>query len=117
MRLIKKQLILDYKRFRINYEGSRILNFNTPTFLDFKIPRYAELLYDTYVCVTLPNIYSPFLFDNNEVIVDNEIIKGISGNVLRPYEFRWIEELGTNMIREIEIHSGGTTLARYSVNI
>ena len=110
----KKITNFGLQRFRINYEGSRVLNFNTPTFLEFKVPRYAELLYDTYLCISLPHIYSPFFFDNSELTVDNEIVKGISGNVLRPYEFRWVEDLGCNMIKEVEIYSGGTTLARYS---
>tara|TARA_B100001093_G_scaffold520433_1_gene615863 strand:- start:23 stop:1654 length:1632 start_codon:yes stop_codon:yes gene_type:complete len=100
----KKHTNFGLQRFRINYEGSRVLNFNTPTYLEFKIPRYAELLYDTYLCVTIPNIFSSFLYDQ----------QGIGGNNLRPYEFRWIEELGSTMIREIEIFSGGTTIARYS---
>ena len=91
------------QRFRIDFEGNRVLNFTTPTILDFKIPRYAELLHDTYVCVSMPNIYSPLVYDGN-----NEI-----GRNLIPYEFRWIEELGCNMIREVEIYSGGVTLAKY----
>ena len=91
------------QRFRIDFEGSRVLNFTTPTIMDFKIPRYAELLHDTYVCVTMPDIYSPLIYDGTEEI----------GRNLKPYEFRWIEELGSNMIREVEIYSGGVTLARY----
>ena len=91
------------QRFRLDFEGSRVLNFTTPTIMDFKIPRYAELLHDTYVCVTMPHIYSPLIYDGNEQI----------GRNLKPYEFRWIEELGSNMIREVEIYSGGVTLARY----
>jgi len=92
------------QRFRIDYEGSRILNLTTPSIFNFKIPRYAELLHDTYLCVTLPNIYSPFLYDEAGTY---------SGNKLIPYEFRWIDELGSNMIQEVEVHSGGTTLAKY----
>jgi len=92
------------QRFRIDFEGNRVLNFTTPTILDFKIPRYAELLHDTYICVTLPNIWSPLKYDP-----DAEV-----GRNLIPYEFQWIEEIGSNMIQEIEIYSGGTTLASYS---
>jgi len=91
------------QRFRIDFEGNRVLNFTTPTVLDFKIPRYAELLHDTYVCVTMPHIYSPIVYEGGNQI----------GRNLIPYEFRWIEELGSHMIREVEIYSGGVTLARY----
>ena len=44
------------QRFRIDYQGSRVLNLTTPTVFNFKIPRYAELLHDTYLSVTLPDI-------------------------------------------------------------
>ena len=100
----KKHTNFGLQRFRIDFEGNRVLNYTTPTILDFKIPRYAEMLYDTYVCVTLPNIYSPLLYKG-----ENQL-----GRNLIPYEFRWIEELGSNMIQEVEIYTGGTTLAKYS---
>ena len=100
----KKHTNFGLQRFRIDFEGNRVLNYTTPTVLDFKIPRYAEMLYDTYVCVTLPHIYSPLLYKG-----ENEL-----GRNLIPYEFRWIDELGTNMIQEVEIYTGGTTLAKYS---
>ena len=102
--VFKKHTNFGLQRFRIDFEGNRVLNFTTPTVLDFKIPRYAEMLYDTYVCVTLPDIYSPLLYKG-----ENEL-----GRNLIPYEFRWIDELGTNMIQEVEIYTGGTTLAKYS---
>jgi len=100
----KKHTNFGLQRFRLDFEGNRVLGFTTPTVLDFKIPRYAEMLYDTYVCVTLPNIYSPLLYKG-----ENQL-----GRNLIPYEFRWVDEIGTNMIQEIEIHTGGTTLAKYS---
>ena len=92
------------QKFRIDFEGNRILNYNTPTILDFKIPRYADMLYETFISVTLPDIYSPIKYIDTPV----------DGNQLIPYEFKWIEEIGSYMIREVEIHSGGVSLARYS---
>ena len=98
------------QRFRIDYEGTKDLNTKTSTILDFKIPRYAEMLYDTYFVFNLPNIYSPFYHYQTE----GEVESNKNGHTFAPYEFRWIEELGTNMIDEIEIHSGGVSLAKYS---
>ena len=92
------------QKFRIDFEGNRVLNYNTPTILDFKVPRYADMLYETFVCVTLPDIYSPIKYLDTP----------IDGNSLIPYEFKWIKNLGSFMIREIEIHSGGVSLARYT---
>ena len=102
----KKHTNFGLQRFRIDYKGSRILNFNTPTVLDFKIPRYAEMLYDTYVCITLPDIWSPFQEFNPSM--------QLGGNQMKPYQFRWIEELGTNMIREVEVYSGPIILSKFS---
>ena len=98
------------QRFRIDFDGTKSLNLKTNTVLDFKIPRYAEMLYDTYFVFNLPNIYSPF--HNYDAEGDTESIK--NGHEFAPYEFRWIEELGTNMIDEIEVYSGGISLAKYS---
>ena len=42
------------QRFRIDYEGAKNLNLKTNTVLDFKIPRYSELLYDTYFVFNFP---------------------------------------------------------------
>ena len=105
----KKHTNFGLQRFRIDYKGSRILIYNTPTVLDFKIPRYSELLYDTYFVINLPNIYSPFYHYLTE---ENETTK--NGHEFAPYEFRWIEELGTNFIEEINVYSGGVSLAKYS---
>ena len=108
--IYKKYTNFGLQRFRIDYEGTKILNEKVPTILDFKIPRYAELLYDTYFVITLPNIYSPFYNFAAEEGGSGEK----NGHTFVPYEFRWIEELGTNMIEEVEVYSGGVSLAKYS---
>ena len=97
------------QRFRIDFEGAKNLSEKTNTTFQFKIPRYAEMLYDTYLVINLPNIYSPIYHYNTE-----EGIEEKNGHTFTPYEFKWIEELGTNWIEEIEIHSGGSSLGRYS---
>ena len=102
----KKHTNFGLQRFRLDFKGSRILNFNTPTVLDFKVPRYAEMLYDSYVCITLPDIWSPFKEFNP--------YSQTGGNILKPYQFRWINEIGTNMIREVEVYSGAIILSKFS---
>ena len=97
------------QRFRIDYEGTKNLNEKTNTILEFKIKRYAELLGDTYLVFTLPTIYSPIYHYATEEGVVNK-----NGHEFAPYEFKWIEEIGTNMIEEIEVYSGGISLAKYS---
>jgi hypothetical protein len=95
------------QKFRIDYEGSRDLRLTDDSTFTFKIPRYAELLMDTYVVVTLPDIWSPVHTPTPDVL---------NGTNLRwaPYDFKWIENLGTNMIKEIVITCGSLTLQRYT---
>uniref|UniRef100_A0A6C0EP79 Major capsid protein N-terminal domain-containing protein n=1 Tax=viral metagenome TaxID=1070528 RepID=A0A6C0EP79_9ZZZZ len=90
------------QRFRIDYEGQRTLNFNSETEMNFKIPRYAELLWDTYLVVNLPDIWSPLFWQTD-----------VSG-CMTPYEFQWINKLGALMIKEITVYSGSNILSRYS---
>ena len=58
------------------------------------------------MCITLPDIWSPF----HEFDASTQV----GGNQLKPYQFRWIEELGTNMIREVEVYSGPIVLSKFS---
>jgi len=91
------------QKFRIDYAGLRDLRLTEPSTFTFKFPRYAELLMDTYLVVTLPDIWSP---------IYNPCTN--TGDVWAPYDFRWIRDLGTNMIKEILITCGGQTLQKYS---
>ena len=47
------------QRFRIDFEGAKNLSEKTNSMFTFKIPRYADMLHDTYLVINLPNIYSP----------------------------------------------------------
>ena len=58
----KKYTNFGIQKFRIDYQGNRELNSTTNTIFDFKIPRHADLLYDSYLVVNLPDIYSPFYY-------------------------------------------------------
>jgi hypothetical protein len=87
------------QKFRIDFEKERPLSFINETEIDFKIPRNADLLYDTFICITMPNIYSTLYYD---------------GTDYDSYEFKWIKNLGVSMIKDIHITSNGITLAKYS---
>ena len=47
------------QKFRLDYEGLRELKLSQESVFNFKVKRYADLFADTYLCVTLPNIFSP----------------------------------------------------------
>lgn len=91
------------QKFRIDYDGLRDLRLTEPSTFTFKMPRYAELLMDTYIVINLPSIWSP---------IYNPCPK--TASMWAPYDFRWIKELGTNMITEISITCGSHTLQKYS---
>jgi len=86
------------QKFRIDFDGQRTLRLTEDSKFSFYVPRYAELLMDTYLVVTLPTIWSPIYPPMD-----------CSSN-WAPYEFKWIENLGTQLIKEIVISVGGQTL-------
>jgi len=95
------------QKFRLDYNGLRELRLTEDSTFTFKVPRYAELLMDTYIVVTIPDIWSPI----------HHPVKGeINGTDFRwaPYDFKWIEHLGTNMIKEVVITCGSQTLQKYT---
>uniref|UniRef100_A0A6C0I786 Major capsid protein N-terminal domain-containing protein n=1 Tax=viral metagenome TaxID=1070528 RepID=A0A6C0I786_9ZZZZ len=88
------------QKFRIDFTGLRNLRMSEESRFTFTVPRYAELLMDTYLVVTMPAIWSP-------------IYPPIAcSDVWHPYEFRWIENLGTQMIKEVVFSVGGQILQR-----
>jgi hypothetical protein len=91
------------QKFRLDYEGMRDLRLTTSSTFQFKVQRYADLLMDTYLCVTLPDIYSP-------------IYQPCPQNAYKwaGYDFRWIRDLGTHMIENITITCGSMMLQSYS---
>lgn len=91
------------QKFRIDYDGLRELRTSEESQFRFKIPRYADLLMDTYIVVTLPDIWSPVY----QPCAD-------TSDRWSPYDFKWIKEIGTQMIKEVTINCGGLMLQRYS---
>ena len=90
------------QKFRNDYEGSKFLRLNEESTFDFKIGRYGDLLMETYVAITLPNIWSGIL----PPIED--------GGPWRPFEFKWIENIGAKMISRITVYCGNQEIIRYS---
>ena len=95
------------QKFRLDYNGLRDLRLTEDSTFTFKVPRYAELLMDTYIAVTMPNIWSP---------IHHPVKGAVDGTDFRwaPYDFKWIENLGTNMIKEITITCGSLTIQKYT---
>ena len=90
------------QKFRIDMNGNKSLRMLEDSEFKFRIPRYADLLMDTYVVITLPHIWSP-IYPPQE-----------RNHIWAPYEFKWVENLGVEMIKEIEISVGGQILQKIS---
>ena len=91
------------QRFRLDYEGLRNLSFTQESTLKFTVKRYGDMVGDTYIVINLPDVWSPFFTENADFGVPTAT----------PYEFRWIENLGVQMIRNIAISAGGSKLQEY----
>lgn len=98
------------QKFRIDFNGQRSLRLNDSTKFSFKIPRYGDLLMDTCLVINLPTIWSPII----PMIGDIPATEGQIPTSYRTYDFKWIENLGTQMIESIEVIAGGQTLQKVS---
>jgi len=92
------------QKFRVDFEGAKTLRLTEESSFTFKIPRYADLLMDCYVSVDIPSIWSPILPPQNTTTNTN----------WAPYEFKWIENLGAQMISKVSITCGNQTLQEFS---
>jgi hypothetical protein len=91
------------QKFRLDFEGSRTLRLTENSIFTFKIKRYADLLLDTYLVINLPDIWSPIYHPCPE---NNYQWCG--------YDFKWIKDIGIQMIRTIEINCGSVLLQKYT---
>ena len=76
----------------------------------FIVPRYADLLMDTYLVVTLPTIWSP-------IRPQCDLSNGVSVSPTiswKPYEFKWIDNLGTQMIKNVKFSVGGQIIQQFT---
>jgi hypothetical protein len=98
------------QKFRIDFEGSTTLRLAESSTFQFKVPRYADLLMDTYIVLDLPSIWSPILPPQQFVNEDDTT----SYTDWAPYEFKWIDYIGAMMIEKITINCGNQKLQEYS---
>jgi len=89
------------QKFRLDYQGTRDIDPNSDSVYSFKIPRNAELLLDSYLSFTLPDIWSP-IWPPNEV-----------GDLWKPYHFKWINNIGTSIIKTVKVMIGTQIIQEY----
>jgi hypothetical protein len=88
------------QKYRVDQQGQTNIHLTQKSNFSFKIPRYGDLLMDTYLVITLPNIWSP--------------IYKYSSNEYRPYEFQWIKNIGSQIIHEVQFTIGGRIIQKFS---
>lgn len=106
----KKYTNYGKQNFRIDYEGTPALSLTNESTFTFKIRRYSDLLMDCYICITLPNIWSPIMPPQPYTNPDGST----SYTNWAPYEFQWIDNLGAQIISKITINCGNQQLQQYS---
>lgn len=97
------------QKFRIDFDGQKSLRLNESSRFIFKVPRYADLLMDTYMVVNLPTIWSPIIPPDTTITDSNSEL-----NNWRPYEFKWIKHLGSQLIEKISFKVGGQTIQEFT---
>jgi hypothetical protein len=98
------------QNFRLDYEGTPTLNLTSESTYTFKVKRYADLLMDCYLSFTLPSIWSPILPPQEVTNSDGTT----TYTDWAPYEFKWIDNIGAQMISKISITCGNQKLQEYS---
>ena len=107
------------QKIRLNFEGLRTLRMTEDSVFSFDVARHADLLMDTYFVVTLPNIWSPIreFFPPLQTDISNVINSNKINPITRnfwPFEFKWIENLGSQMIRTVRYSIGGTVIQEFT---
>jgi len=94
------------QNFRVDYEGTPTLRLTEESVFTFKMPRYADLLNGCYLSIALPNIWSP-------IYPPQKLSENLYSDWV-PYEFKWIDNLGSQMISKITINCGNQKIQEYS---
>ena len=91
------------QKFRVDFQGLKTLRLNDDSVFNFNIKNHGDLLMDTYFCINLPDIYSP---------IYSPELSDIS--YVQPYEFKWIENLGCNLIRKVRLMIDGLVIQEFT---
>jgi len=104
------------QNFRVDFDGAKTLRLSEESTFSFRIPRYADLLMDCYLSVSMPHIWSAIM-PPVEIVPENTETPEDAPAIYSPwapYEFKWIENLGSQMISKIIITCGNQKLQEFS---
>lgn len=88
--------------------SSSNLEFSTtgPRTISCRVDRYAQLLHDCYLVITLPDIWSPLKYLNGSIPPNGYDPRTNSIG----YEFQWIQNIGYNLIDHVDITMNGQAI-------
>ena len=98
----------------LNFTGNVQLSFNSENSLVCKIARHADLMSEMYFSFDLPDIYSAGISrtDMMETQNSNDPPTG-NINKNKVYNFYWIKNIGTNIIKAVSISIGGQIIDKH----
>jgi hypothetical protein len=98
------------EHIRMTFTSSS-LEFSTTSTktISCRIDRYAQLIHDTYLVMTLPDIWSPLKSVGAALPTGYGAGANIVANAIG-YEFQWIDNLGYNMIDHVDLVMNGTVI-------
>lgn len=77
-----------------------------PRTISCRIDRYAQLIHDCYLVLTLPDIWSPLKYLNGNLPPSGYDVRTNSIG----YEFQWIDNIGYNLIDRVDITMNGQAI-------
>jgi hypothetical protein len=93
---------------RMTFSSSNLEFSTTGTrTLSCRIDRYAQLIHDTYLVLTLPDIWSPLV--NVGITLPTGYQSSNGANSIG-YEFQWIQNIGYNMIDRVDLVMNGQVI-------
>jgi hypothetical protein len=93
------------QKFRLDYNGIRDLRLTEPSTFTFKVKRYADLLMDTYLVVSLPDIWSPISTPST-----------LNNYRWIPYEFRWDYDDCKKGLGYVKLHHSNLNISKNNKN-
>ena len=97
------------EHIRMPFSSSNLEFSSTGTrMISCRIDRYAQLIHDCYLSITLPNIWSPLKSLGTALPPDGypDITTSIG------YEFQWIPNIGYNLIDHVDLVMNGQVIQR-----
>ena len=94
--------------FSLVFNGQTFMSDSSETTFSCKIPRHGDLLYKMYLIFDIPDIYVDATPETDPTAASD----GLSG--IPNKKFRWIKNIGTNIIKNVSISIGNQEIDNQS---